>query len=187
MNSRRRRNARPGKNKGGATAPRETDGRKSPVEKNAGAGLRRPRPVFVAAAGVLLATSLATGVPAIVKEIRIVFRNAPLRMISPELGSVVRSINERMPPQVPLLYFDSKGEYWNSRLWQKAFSPRRVFLLYHDAWGPTWPSADALDRTFSTRWALSAGNPPEDPGFAWHTVLPRIPGSQLETWFGVLR
>jgi hypothetical protein len=139
------------------------------------------------AAAVLLAAAVATGVPVLFREARAALLGASPRTITTELAGQVLAIRSRLPRDAPLLYFDGPGDYWTSRLWKRAFYPHPVFLLHHGSWGDVWPSRAELEKKFGTRWALSAGNPPEDPGFVWRETYPPVPGSATTIWFGELR
>jgi hypothetical protein len=62
-------------------------------------------------------------------------------------------------------------------------SPQRVAIVF----ASDFPAAAvSLRRRMHIHWAISAGNPPEDPGFAWYRGLAPIPGSPTQYWFGKL-
>ena len=126
--------------------------------------------------------------PRIAADLRDV-RSAPRHAIPPELAEGVRLIEARVPAGVSIAYLGNQKppDNWFSRLWQRALYPRRVILF------ETEPSAVKLDTAdqprvqaleasraaYSIRYAISAGNPPRDPGFLSRVESPRSPATLM--------
>jgi hypothetical protein len=143
--------------------------------------------ITMLAAAVVLGTALWTAGVRFVSEIRTVFRDAPRRVIAPEIRAQVAALKTRMPAGAPILYFDQfPRDHWRSRLWQRAFYPVRLIILEREK-ASERPPLETLRRLYSARFALAVGNPPEDPGFAWHEALPPVPGASSTVWFGELK
>lgn len=159
-------------------------------------GGRRWRRAATVAAAVVFAGALAAGGRAIVEDLRTAFRQAPTRILPPEIEEQARKIRSRIPPGSVVLYVGNRRppDTWYSRLWQRALYPTRLVIAEREK------SAVVLDRgeapratvrqlrdAFSPGFAISAGIPPEDPGFSSHEILPAVPGYPYETWFGELK
>lgn len=141
----------------------------------------------VLAAAAVLATALWTARVAFIPEVRTVFRDAPLQVIAPEIRAQVAALKARMPAGAPILYFDQyPRNHWNSRVWQRAFYPARLVIVEREKTPERLP-LETLRRLYFARFALAVGNPPDDPGFAWHEVLPPLPGAPTTVWFGELK
>ncbi len=111
------------------------------------------------------------------------FRKGPHPVIPAALGRDIRFIRGRIPDAEPLLYLCEDSDRWAPRLWERALSPQRVAIVF----ASDFPAAAiSLRRRMHIHWAISAGIPPRDPGFAWCRRLAPIPGSSTQYWFGRL-
>jgi hypothetical protein len=158
----------------------------------------RWRQVILPLAGiVILGVSVTAGVHGFDSDFRLASRSAPRHAIPPELDAEVRRLRTKLPPNASIFFlgYDSPPDVWHSRLWQRALYPTRVVILERQPGavipGGTiedpWAGLRELQRTLSIRYALSAGNPPDDPGFLSRVEMPRIPGYPYIVWFGELR
>ena len=95
----------------------------------------------------------------------------------------IRFIRRWIPDDEPLLYLSDGSDHWTPRTWERALSPEPVaFVFTRD-----FPrEAVILRRRMHIHWAISAGDPPPDPGFEWHRRLAPLPGSSTQYWFGRL-
>jgi len=136
----------------------------------------------VAAAIVL---QLAAVAPTVMQEIRLRLRSPVAWIIPAEMQRDVREIRNRIPDVEPILYVGDPRNRWLPRLWERALSPQPVVIVESD---PRLPGRVARFRKrLAVRWALSAGSPPVDPGFAWQVRFAPIPGFAPEYRFGRLR
>lgn len=162
---------------------------------------RRPpsrlRQIALVCAGVIvLGTSLRAGIRGFAADLRVAFRSAPLHAIPLELSDCARMLKARIPREASVVFLGNQNppDNWYSRLWQRALYPRRVLILepgpgaveLDTAGRPRVPGLDELRAAYSIRYAISAGNPPEDLGFLSHVELPSIPGYPYVNWFGEL-
>jgi hypothetical protein len=135
--------------------------------------------VFSVLVGV---AALICGVRAIVDEFPVAA--SPARAVfSPELKAQVRAVRVRLPPGASVLYVPARQESWFSRLWQRALYPdfRTIVVQPWDRTRlPEWRAK------YRARFAISAGDPPQDLGFVWKIDLGVVPGLQGTTWFGEL-
>lgn len=171
----------------------------SPGElKSGGRGVPRWRHAVLAAAGaILLGTSSWAGISGFAADLRVAFLSAPWHAIPPELSDCARILKARIPREASVIFLGNQNppDNWYSRLWQRALYPRRLLILERgqsavqlDTTGrPRMLGFDELRATYPIRYAISAGNPPEDLGFLSHVELPSIPGYPYVNWFGELR
>ncbi len=162
-----------------------------------GSGARWRRGPLVAAAAILVAMSLWTGLRGFATDMRVAFRDAPRRAIPPEIEEQARLLKARLQRGESLIYFGNRKppDIWYSRLWQRALYPTTVLIVERENRAvtlrgqepPRMPSLEELRKSFSIPLAISAGNPPDDPGFVSHVALPRTPGYPYDLWLGELR
>ena len=108
------------------------------------------------------------------------FSGPPRTAYLPEFQTELRTVTERLPGGARLLHLSSAPEYWYSRLWQRALYPRNETIVVQ----PPLSRERLLDlrQRYGVRSAISAGDPPWDPGFAWSVdlgPLPLVPGHSL--------
>jgi hypothetical protein len=140
-------------------------------------------PVRIAGA-LLVAAQIAAFAVASRGERRLLASRRSIQAISPGQVRGVGVIRSRIPVVEPLLYVTNKRGSWLPRLWERALCPQPVAILTA---GPKLADRVAdLRQSLGIRWALAAGSPPPDPGFAWHVRLPPLPGPPQEFWFGEL-
>lgn len=141
--------------------------------------LRGGRPL----ATVLVAAQIAAAATGIRKSASAAIRKHPSPVIPAAQSRDIRFIRGWIPDDEPLLYLSEGSDRWTPRTWERALSPEPVaFVLTRD-----FPRAAAeLRRRMRIRWAISAGTPPADPGFAWHWRLAPLPGAPTQYWFGRL-
>lgn len=105
-------------------------------------------------------------------------------MYPQEFRAQLRTVEDRIPAGAFVLHLSASPEYWQSRLWQRALYPRNEAIVVQPPWGPEL--LRQLRAKYRVRYALSAGNPPSDPGYLWSIDLGRLPGHSGGTWFGEL-
>lgn len=111
------------------------------------------------------------------------FAQGPRITLPAPLRERLRAVEGRLPPGAVVFYITDVPEYWFSRLWQRALYPGHITILV----GPdvTPRRFEELRARYGVRYAISAGQHPRDPGYAWKTDLgyDTWAGS---TWFGEL-
>ncbi|HKF45277.1 MAG TPA: hypothetical protein VKG01_19450 [Thermoanaerobaculia bacterium] len=151
----------------------------------------------LAAAAVLLA-ALGVGARGFASDARLAFGSAPSHAIPPEIQSRAAALRARIPPRESVLYVGNANppDAWFSRLWQRAFYPTRLVIFEREkspvvldlpADLPRPPKLEDLRKAYGIRYAISAGNPPLDPGFASREEIPPVPGYPYAIWFGELK
>jgi hypothetical protein len=132
---------------------------------------------------VLVAAQIVAAAVGIRKTAPAAFQKHPSPVISAAQRRDIRFIRGWIPDDEPLLFVSDDSDRWAPRLWERALSPEPVvFVLPRD-----FPRGAAkLRRRFRIRWAISAGTPPPDPGFAWYWRLAPLPGAPAQYWFGRL-
>jgi hypothetical protein len=83
-----------------------------------------------------------------------------------------------------VLHLSAAPEYWYSRLWQRALYPRNDAILVYPPWNQA--RLQELRRKYGARFAISAGDPPSDPGYLWKIDLGPLPLGPGRDWFGEL-
>jgi hypothetical protein len=104
-------------------------------------------------------------------------------VFSPAFREQLRIVENRVPAGAPVLHISAQPEPWFSRLWQRGLYPRNPIIVIQP-WD--YPRLAELRTKYATRFAVSAGKPPLDPGFAWKVDLGAVPGLPGATWFGEL-
>ncbi len=133
--------------------------------------------VFVAVAALLCgARAFQRWIPSLTSPALTVF--------SPEFRAQVRAVEARLPPGAAVLHVSAQQEGWFSRLWQRALYPDHKTIVVQP-WN--MPRLAEFRAKYATRFAISAGNPPLDPGYQWMVDLGPVPGLPGVTWFGELR
>jgi len=96
----------------------------------------------------------------------------------------LRTVQSQLPAGANVFYVSEVPEYWFSRLWQRALYPDHVAILIQP--DVTRQRFDDLRSRYGVRYAISAGQHPRDPGYAWKVDLgyDTWAGS---TWFGELK
>lgn len=141
-----------------------------------------------AIAALVVAAAVWTGSRAILADLRLAYRDAPVHAVRPELSAQVAAMKRKMAPGAWAIFVGNKTppDGWQSVMWQREFFPTRVLLL--QAGKRPWRSTFATLRAFfPVRYAISVGSPPEDPGFLWFDRFPPVPGASGDMWFGELK
>jgi hypothetical protein len=112
-------------------------------------------------------------------------QTAARKVFPKEFVTQLQTVQSRIPPNAYVLHLSSAPEYWYSRLWQRALYPRNETIVIQQPLSPQ--RVRELSVKYSARFAISAGNPPWDPGYLWKVDLGSIPGHPGETWFGELK
>lgn len=142
------------------------------------------RATLIVLTAVVIAAGLLAGTRAFSRVIRIVFRDAPRKVVADERLDRAAFVRSMTPPDAPLFYVMGEPEYWQSRMWQRMLYPRIVFLI--DAGDIGSGRINTLKERYKVRFALSAGENPLDPGFLWKRRLPDVPGT-IPLWIGELK
>lgn len=177
--------------------------RRKSVDLSRGGSRSRRRPAsrwgraaLAVVGAIFFVTSLRAGYRGFASDLRLAFGSAPMHAIAPELMDQARMLRRRIPRGDSILYLGNQNppDNWYSRLWQRALYPRRLLILERapsavkldTAARPRLPGLDELRAAYPIRYAISAGNPPADPGFIAHEELPPVPGFPYAVWFGEL-
>jgi hypothetical protein len=136
-----------------------------------------------AAATLVVAAQIAAAAIGIRESAPAAFENRPFPVIPAAQNRDIRFIRGWIPDDEPLLYLTDGSDSWTPRTWERALSPEPVAFVITRDFSRT---AALLRRRFGIRWAISAGTPPADPGFAWHWPLAPLPGGPAQYWFGRL-
>jgi hypothetical protein len=151
------------------------------------AALPPPRPAVartVRIFSVLVAlAALACGAAAL-RQAAERFAQPPRVALPAPLRERLRTVEDRLPAGASVFYVSEVPEYWFSRLWQRALYPGHLAILVQPEM--TQRQFDELRVRYGVRYAISAGQHPRDPGFAWKIDLgyDTWAGS---TWFGELQ
>jgi hypothetical protein len=142
---------------------------------------------------LLLARALfaAVALAAILCGARAIRRSAaylvqpPRSVFHPAFRAELETVRRRLPEGAVVLHLSASPEYWFSRLWQRALYPRNETIVVQ----PPWDAARVreLKAKYHARFAISAGDPPSDPGFLWKMELAPPPLGPGSVWFGELR
>ncbi|HWZ86137.1 MAG TPA: hypothetical protein VN032_08050 [Thermoanaerobaculia bacterium] len=93
-------------------------------------------------------------------------------------------VRGRLPAGAELLHLSASPEYWYSRLWQRALYPDNETILMQPPL--SLDRVHALRAKYRARFAISAGDPPFDPGFLWKIDLGPLALGPGQNWFGEL-
>ncbi len=102
-------------------------------------------------------------------------------MFSPSFRKQVAVVRSIVPPGSRLLHVSHEGYIPAS--WQRALYPGNPVRFVFQPRDIEPSSLQEIRKHFGARYAISAGDPPVDPGFLWYRVLEPIPGTG-QTWFG---
>jgi hypothetical protein len=130
------------------------------------------------------AAALLCGVRALRREVYL-FDGPPRTAFLPEFRAQLRTVTERLPPGEHVLHLSATPEYWYSRLWQRALYPRNEAIVMRPP-----ISSERLREIrarYGARFAISAGDPPADPGYLWKVDLGPVPLIRGTSWFGELQ
>jgi hypothetical protein len=136
------------------------------------------------------AFSVLVALAAILCGARAIRRSATLfegglrRVYSPPFLAQLHAVEERVPAGAAVLHLSAEPEYWYSRLWQRTLYPRNTTILVQQPL--TRERVRALKAKYGVRYAMSAGDPPWDPGFLWKVDLGPLPSVPGVTWLGEL-
>jgi hypothetical protein len=96
----------------------------------------------------------------------------------------LREVKGRLPPKTEVLHLSAYPEYWYSRLWQRALYPDNETISIQPPL--SLERVHTLRAKYGARFAISAGDPPFDPGFLWKIDLGPLALGPSQTWFGEL-
>ena len=112
------------------------------------------------------------------------FTQPPRVALPAPLRERLRTVESRLPPGASVFYVTAVPEYWFSRLWQRALYPDHLTILVEP--DVSRRQFEELRARYGARYAISAGQHPLDPGYAWKIDL----GDDTwagSTWFGELQ
>jgi hypothetical protein len=136
------------------------------------------------AAACVAAASILSGGVAIVRDLRLAFRNAGPSVFSGVDRAQMDAVRAATPRGSTLLVAVGRNGAWAGLLWQRGLYPERAVVLRGEPVS-AWAVAEAR-----RRWRFAAvvaiGDPPPDPGFRAHRDLGPIPGLPGRVWFGEL-
>ena len=129
------------------------------------------------------AAALVCGVRALRRD-AFAFAGPPRTPFTPAFSAQLHTVMEHLPAGAFVLHLSSSPEYWRSRLWQRALYPRNDSIVMQ----PPLSRQLVLEMhaKHGARFAISAGEPPFDPGYVWRIDLGQLPGIPGATWFGEL-
>ena len=131
-----------------------------------------------------MAASLASGIPSIVGDLRVAFRDAGPSVFTPGDRRQIEAVRASVPPGTSLLLVANSDDAWHARLWQRGLYPERALIVRYV---PLDSSELRRFRTqYAIRFAIALGDPPPDPGFRWRKDLGTLPGRGSHLWFGEL-
>lgn len=139
--------------------------------------LARVFSILVGAAAVVCGTSA-------LRRTALVFASPPQTTLSLQFLAQLQTVTQRLPPGEFVLHLSATPEYWYSRLWQRALYPRNDSIVMQPPLSPE--RLREMRSKYGVRFAISAGDPPLDPGYLWRIDLGRLPSVPGETWFGEL-
>ena len=113
-----------------------------------------------------------------------VFGGPPQTSFPSPFREQLHTVTERLPPGAFVMHLSSAPEYWYSRLWQRALYPRNESVVMQQPLSPE--HLRDIRAKYGARFAISAGDPPYDPGYLWKIRLGSLPGVPGESWFGEL-
>jgi hypothetical protein len=149
---------------------------------------RRPRGwkslAVVAAAAIVVASSLFSGSRAILADFRVAFRDAGPSVFTPRDRMQMDTVRAALPAHASVLLVATADEAWHARLWQRALYPEHTVIVRYEPL-----RADELKRfrdQYAIHHAISLGGVPPDPGFRSHEDLGMLPGRPARVWFGEL-
>jgi hypothetical protein len=147
--------------------------------------LRKPIVLFLFQMFSILvgAAALACGARALRRD-AFVFTGPPRTPFPSEFRRQFRTVTERLPAGAFVLHLSASPESWYSRLWQRALYPRNDSIVMQPPLSPE--RVQEMRSKYGARFAISAGDPPFDPGYVWRIDLGRLPKVPSETWFGEL-
>ena len=140
--------------------------------------LMRPASILIAVASVLF------GGLALCLDLAVAFRDAPKSVFSRDFLAQRSTVTRTVPAGESLLHISAEPETWNSRLWQRSLFPRNPTIIVQPPFGSR--EIRALQNKYAARHAISAGNPPFDPGYRWRVTFAPPHGQSGEVWFGEL-
>lgn len=112
------------------------------------------------------------------------FQEPPHRVLHPAFEAALRTVSQRLPEGARLLHLSAEPEYWYSRLWQRVLYPGNETIVVEPPISPE--RVRSLRERYGVRFAISAGNPPFDPGFLWKVDLGPLPLVEGHSLFGEL-
>ena len=150
-----------------------------------GSPVRKRIDIAAASGFVVLAASLVSGGHAIVRDLRVAFRDAGPSVFPPEERVQMDSVLASVPARASLLLVATTEDAWHARLWQRAFYPEHTVIVRYEPLGAE--ELRALRKRLGIRHAISLGSPPPDPGFRSPRDLGALPGLASRVWFGELQ
>ena len=131
---------------------------------------------------LFLSVQLTIGAHGLWSDLRIVFRDAPLDVLSSSLSKRLEFVQKRNRTAQPLFLFLERPDTWYAGLWHRALYPVPVFVV-NDEDILRSPRYRTLRSERDIRLAVAVGTPPLEAGFRPIAQLPPEPGLP-EAWFG---
>ncbi len=111
------------------------------------------------------------------EDLNLLLFSAPAHIVPAGHDQQVRLLRTLVPAGSTIFYLMDNPEAWQLGLWQRSLYPDyRVYPINGLSELRAAPSG-RLRREYGTRYVLSAGNPPLNPGFEWQLVLPAYPNA----------
>jgi hypothetical protein len=137
----------------------------------------------LAATAVVLA-SLASGLTALVRDLRFAYRNAGPSVFTDVDRRQMSAVREAVHAGDTILLVGTPDDVWHAGLWQRGMYPRNTVVL---VLGPYDAAAiGELRHRYDIAYAVLLGPPPFDPGFRWSRDLGSLPGLPHRVSFGEL-
>ncbi len=110
------------------------------------------------------------------EDLRVVFVNAPRTIVPEGHTEQVTIFRKIVPKGSTVFYIMDQPEGWQFGLWQRSLYPDYVVLAVAGLTQLNTDESRKIRRDKGIDFALSAGNPPLDPGFDSPLLLPAYPG-----------
>jgi len=145
-----------------------------------------PSLVLRAAAAVVLAAGVGSGVAAFSRDFRATFGEAGPTNAPASLAPQIAAIEARVPAGEPLLLIGNTRteELWYAWLIQRLLYPRHVVLVRFEP--VTRAEVAALERRWAIRHGVALARRPPDLGFVEAADLGALPTVEPHVWLGAL-
>jgi hypothetical protein len=143
-------------------------------------------PLIHAVAAIVLAASLSAGGIAIVRDLRVAFRDAGPSNVPASVARQLDAVRQAVPAGEPVLLVSGTlpEELWYARLVQRVLYPRHHVLIRYLPFSRD--AADALRRRWAIRFGLAMDVRPPDIGFLTPDDLGTLPAVDHHVWLGAL-
>jgi len=126
-------------------------------------------------AAFVLGVAAAAAVHRSVEDATLVFIHAPHEIVPEGHKEQVKIVKAAVPAGSTLFYLMDVPEAWQLGLWQRSLYPAYIVQPAHGAAQLKEARRQALRDGKKVDFAISAGNPPLNPGFQWQAALPPYP------------